>query len=94
MIMFVLVGPLIALATLQVSVMVSSRANDPRSAQQLTSLLILPITVVFVAQLMGAFVIAAPGLLLAAIALLAVNGLLLLAGRRIFERETVLTRWK
>ena len=60
LVLFVILGPLVELAALQVSVIISSRAHDPRSAQQLTSLLILPITAVFVAQLIGAFVIRAP----------------------------------
>jgi ABC-2 type transport system permease protein len=94
LILFGLVGPLVELATLQVSVIVSSRAGDPRSAQQLTSLLILPITVVFIAQLTGAFVVAAPALLLAALALAVLNALLLWAGVRVFDRETILTRWR
>ena len=93
-IMFVILGPLIELATLQVSVIVSSRASDPRSAQQLTSLLILPITVVFVAQLMGSFVLTPAWLLAGCAALAVLNGLLLLAGVKVFERETVLTRWR
>ena len=94
LIMFMLVGPLVELATLQVSVIVSSRAGDPRSAQQLTSLLILPITAVFIAQLMGAFVVAAPALLVAAVGLVFLNAALLWAGVRVFDRETVLTRWR
>jgi ABC-2 type transport system permease protein len=94
LIMFGLVGPLVEFATLQVSVIVSSRASDPRSAQQLTSLLILPITVVFIAQLMGAYVVAAPALLLAAAGLVVVNAALVWLGVRIFARETVLTRWR
>lgn len=93
-IMFVVLGPLVELATLQVSVIVSSRANDPRSAQQLTSLLILPITVVFIAQLMGAFVLTPAWLLAACVALVAFNLLLLMVGIRVFDRETILTRWK
>ena len=36
LILFGMLGPLVELATLQVSVIVSSRAHDPRSAQQLT----------------------------------------------------------
>jgi ABC-2 type transport system permease protein len=93
-ILFIIVGPLLELATLLVSVIVSSRASDPRSAQQLTSLLILPITVIFIAQLMGAFVIAPPALLLGALGLAILNGLLLLIGVRVFDRETILTRWR
>ena len=93
-ILFVIVGPLVELASLQVSVITSSRAQDARSAQQLTALLILPITAVFVAQLLGAFVIPAPALLLASAGLVALNALLLWVGVRVFQRETILTRWK
>jgi ABC-2 type transport system permease protein len=93
-IMFLILGPLVELATLQVSVIVSSRASDPRSAQQLTSLLILPITVVFIAQLMGSFVLTPQWLLLGCAGLIVLNALLLAAGVRVFERETILTRWK
>ena len=94
LILFGILGPLVELATLQVSVIVSSRAHDPRSAQQLTSLIILPITAVFVAQLMGAFVIGTPALFLGAAGLLLVNTLLLWIGVRVFQRETILTRWR
>lgn len=93
-ILFFVVGPLVELATLQVSIIVSSRANDPRSAQQLTSLLILPITVVFIAQLMGSFVLSPAALLLGGAGLMIFNLLLLGLGVRVFRRETILTRWK
>ena len=92
--MFVLIGPLLELVSLQISVIVSSRATDARSAQQLTSLLILPITFVFVAQLAGGLVITVRLLLLAALGLALINGALLWAGVRVFNRETILTRWR
>ena len=94
LIMFLLLAPLVELATLQVSVIVSSRANDPRSAQQLTSLLILPITVIFIAQLMGSFVVSPAALLLGGAGLIFLNLLLVGLGVRVFQRETILTRWK
>jgi ABC-2 type transport system permease protein len=93
-ILFLIVGPLVELATLQISVIVSSRANDPRSAQQLTSLLILPITVVFIAQLMGAFILPPSALLAGAAGLVLLNSVLLMVGVRVFQRETILTRWR
>jgi ABC-2 type transport system permease protein len=93
-ILFLAVGPLVELATLQVSIIVSSRANDPRSAQQLTSLLILPITVVFIAQLMGSFVLSPAALLLGSLGLALLNTVLIFIGVRVFDRETILTRWK
>ena len=93
-IMFGVLGPLVVLASLQVSVIVSSRSSDPRSAQQLTALLILPITVIFVAQLMGLLVVGPRALVLGALGCLALNAVLLWVGVRVFQRETILTRWR
>ena len=53
-IIFVL-GPLAALAALQLAVCVSSRVNDARSAQQIGVLVILPIAGALVLQLTGSF---------------------------------------
>lgn len=89
-----LVGPLAELASLLVSVIVSSRASDPRSAQQISALLILPITGLFVAQLMGLVVVGITGLLLGAVACVLLNVALLWIGIHVFQRETILTRWK
>lgn len=93
-IMFGLLGPLAEMATLLVSVIVSSRSNDPRSAQQIASLCILPVTALFVVQLMGVVMIGTPAMLLAAVALALVDGLLLWVGVRVFQRESILMRWK
>ena len=92
--MLCVLGPLVELAALQLAVIVSSRANDPRSAQQLTSLLILPITVAFVAQLMGAFIVTSATLLLGSFGCLILNGILLWVGVQVFQRETILMRWR
>jgi ABC-2 type transport system permease protein len=93
-ILFGLLGPLVEFASLQVSVIVSSRTNDPRSAQQMTALLILPVTIVFVAQMMGLFIVGPTALLLGALACLLLNVVLLWIGVRVFRRETILTRWR
>ncbi len=93
-IMFGVLGPLVELASLQVSVIVSSRTSDPRSAQQLTALLILPVTVVFVAQLMGLLIVGPRAILLGALGCLILNAVLAWVGVRVFERESILTRWR
>ncbi|HWI19871.1 MAG TPA: hypothetical protein VNT81_19090, partial [Vicinamibacterales bacterium] len=93
-VMFVVLGPLVELASLLVSVIVSSRASDPRSAQQIAGLLILPITAVFVAQLVGVVVVGVTAMLLGALGCAALNAVLLWVGVRVFQRETILTRWK
>lgn len=94
LLMFGVLGPLLELASLQVSVIVSSRAADPRSAQQMTGLLILPITAVFIAQSLGVLIVGPAALLAASFACVILNAVLLWIGVRVFHRETILTRWR
>jgi ABC-2 type transport system permease protein len=91
-IMFVLT-PLAALAALQLAVCVSSRVNDPRSAQQIGALIILPMAALLVLQLLGLVTVTMPVLLGIAAGLVLVNALLLWAGVVLFGRESILTRW-
>jgi len=87
-------APLAALAALQGAVCVSSRVNDPRTAQQIGAFVILPIAAVFIAQIAGAIELTVPVTLALAAALVVVNGALMWIGIRLFDRETILTRWK
>jgi ABC-2 type transport system permease protein len=88
------VGPLASLVALQVGVLVSARANDPRTAQQFGALLILPLTALFLGQMTGMVVLTLPFTLLLMLGLAAVWGLLVLLGVAVFDRETILTRWR
>jgi ABC-2 type transport system permease protein len=88
------IGPLASLAALQLAVCVSSRVNDVRSAQQIGALIILPLTVLLVAQLMGRVVLTGGVLALIAAALLIVNLVLARIGVALFDREAILTQWK
>jgi ABC-2 type transport system permease protein len=92
-IVFVL-GPLAALAALQLAVCVSSRVNDARSAQQIGALVVLPIAALLVAQLFGTFQLNAAAIAAIASALTVANALLLWAGVVLFDRESILTRWR
>jgi ABC-2 type transport system permease protein len=94
MILVALVGPIAALVALQMTIAVSSRANDARSAQQITVIVVLPLMGLLIGQVVGAFIIPTFVLLLAAFVLAAVWGLLVLFSVALFERETILTRWK
>jgi ABC-2 type transport system permease protein len=91
---FFLLGPLAALAALQLAVCVSSRANDARSAQQIGALVILPLGVALVAQLTGTLQLTVPVTLAIAGALFLVNAALMWVGVVLFDRESILTRWK
>ncbi|NIS80562.1 MAG: ABC transporter permease subunit [Anaerolineales bacterium] len=88
------VGPLLAIAAVSVAVMVSSRANDPRVAEQLSMLVILPLLAIFFGQISGLFFINAQLILWMAIVLALVDAGLLAFATQLFQRETILTRWK
>lgn len=88
------VGPLLAVAAVSVAVMVSSRANDPRVAEQLSMLVILPLLGVFFGQIAGLFLVNAELILWMALALIVIDAGLFAIAVNLFERETILTRWK
>ena len=88
------IGPSAALVSLQVALVISSRVNDPRTAQQFGVLIILPLTAVLVAQFTGRLWLTVPQLALIAIGLLIVWFFLTLFSVALFERESILTRWK
>jgi ABC-2 type transport system permease protein len=87
-------GPLASLASLQLAVCVSSRANDPRSAQQIGVLVLLPIAGLLVAQLVGSLLLTLAMSALIAMGLTIVNVALMAFGVTLFDRESILTRWR
>jgi ABC-2 type transport system permease protein len=91
---FFLVGPLSALAALQLAVCVSSRVNDARAAQQIGALVILPLAGALVAQLTGALMFTVPVILGVSLVLAVGNVVLMMIAIRLFDRESILTRWK
>jgi ABC-2 type transport system permease protein len=94
LVVFVVVGPLVSLTALAIAAMISSRVNDPRTAQQLGGFFVLPILALFIAQMAGQFLLGMPAILMTALALVVVNVVLLAIGVKVFDRETILMRWK
>lgn len=89
-----IVGPLLSVAAVSVAVMISSRANDPRVAEQLSMLVILPLLGVFFGQITGLFFINETLILWMALALVVIDSGLVAFTIHLFQRETILTRWK
>jgi hypothetical protein len=90
-----LIGPLAGLLGLQLAVCASSRVNDPRSAQQLGAIvLIIPVGVLQIAQFVGGVVLSGTTLIAIAAVLTAGNLLVLRAAVSLFDRESILIRWK
>jgi ABC-2 type transport system permease protein len=89
-----LVMPGVALVALQSALIVSSRVNDARTAQQFGVLIILPVIGAVVAPFFGVLELSARLVALAGLGLLGLWGLLLVVGVRLFRREAILTRWR
>ena len=89
-----LLGPLAALAALQLAVCVSSRVNDARSAQQIGALIIVPLAALLLGLLTGSIQLTPRFILGIAGGLAVANIVLMRVGVALFERESILTRWK
>jgi ABC-2 type transport system permease protein len=89
-----LVGPLLAWLSVTFSVMISSRVNDPRVAEQLSVVIIVPLLGLFFGQMAGLFIIDRQLVLVIALALVLVDAMMTYFAVQLFQRETILTRWK
>lgn len=90
----IIVGPLLAVLSVNFSLMVSSRVNDPRVAEQLSVVVILPVLAVFIGQIAGFFLVNQQLIFIMAIVLILIDTLMIFFAVRLFQRETILTRWK
>ncbi len=89
----VLLGPLMAVASVCVSVMISSRVSDPRSAEQLSMVLMVPLLLVFFGQVGGLIMVDIAFVLIASVAMALADVALIYLAVGLFQRETILTRW-
>jgi ABC-2 type transport system permease protein len=83
-----------AVLSVNFSIMVSSRVNDPRVAEQVSAVVILPLLAVFLGQVAGLFVLNSALILIMCVVLFLVDLLMVYLSVRLFQRETILTRWK
>lgn len=89
-----LAGPLLALLSVFFGIIASSRINDPRAVQQLTAIFVVPVIILGTAQLSGRFLINAPMFAVGIVALAVLDAAVLYIAVKLFQRETILTKWK
>ena len=89
-----IVGPLLALLAVCFSLMVSARVSDPRVAEQLSALIIMPLILLVIGQSVGLILINTQIILIIGIIVTIFDVILLMITVQLFERETILTRWK
>jgi ABC-2 type transport system permease protein len=88
------VGPLLAIAAISIAVMVSSRVNDPRVAEQLSMLVVIPLLGLFFAQIAGLVYINRVVILWMALGIAILDLVLSYFATQLFQREVILTRWQ
>ena len=92
--MALVLAPLLIFFNLSLGVVVSSRSSDPRSAQQWSVFIILPILFLILGPIFGLFPLTFNLVLFIALGLAVLDVLVLYFGVRLFQREAILTRWR
>jgi ABC-2 type transport system permease protein len=89
-----LLGPAVGLSSVVAGVIVSARVNDPRVAQQIGGVVIVPVVGLVLVQATGTLLVGPVGYVLMSLVVLAVSLVGLRIGVRLFDREAILTRWR
>lgn len=89
-----ILAPLFSLLSVSLGVLISSRVNDTRVAQQLSGMLVIPVIVIGLAQTAGFILLNAFTFVAGAVVIAALDAAVLYLSTRFFQREAILTRWK
>ncbi len=90
----ILLSPSFGLLSVLVGVIVSSRMNDPRAAQQWSALFFVPLVALGIGMMLGLIVMNVWTALAGVLAVLAIDAAMLYVAVHVFQREAILTRWK
>lgn len=90
----IFVAPLLCVLAVTVAIIISSRVNDPRAAEQLGFIVMLPILALFFGQIFGVIALNTVSMALFGVVMLGVDAALTAVAVKLFRRETILTQWK
>ena len=93
-IIVLLLGPLACLLAVGYNVLISSRVNDIRAAQQLGALILLPFAGIYVLTETRVLDLTTNNLLIMAAILVIVDVIMFFLAKATFQREEILTKWK
>lgn len=94
LILFLAGTPLLGLIAVAVMTAISSRVNDTRTAQQLSVWAVAPVIGIILGELSGQFELTALVAVIAGLILIPLAVFLTWGAAQLFQRETILTRWK
>jgi ABC-2 type transport system permease protein len=89
-----LLGPMLGVMSIIIGIIVSSRVNDVRLAEQISGLMVLPVVLIGLPLTAAKVLVSLQMLSIGVAVILVVDAVLLWIGVRLFNRETILTRWK
>ncbi len=90
----ILVTPLLTMLAVEAGIIISSRVKEAQSAQQLSSIIILPVLATLVGQMAGVVNVSVGFVLAAGVVIGLADTALLFIAVRLFNRETILTTWR
>jgi ABC-type Na+ efflux pump permease subunit len=93
-VMLLLLAPLAAIFSIELTVIVSSRVNDVRSANQIALLMFIPFMAFFLAGTEGILAFSIVNLLVFSGVVLIADVVLFFLSTSTFRREEILTKWK
>jgi ABC-2 type transport system permease protein len=93
LILWTLCAPLLTLISIALTIVISSRVNDPRTAQQASGVIVVPIIALIVAQITGVLVLNTIVAAITVLILALLAGVSLWFAVKLFQREAILTRW-
>ncbi|HYK93066.1 MAG TPA: ABC transporter permease [Thermoplasmata archaeon] len=93
-VILLLLAPLAGLCAIELSILVSSRVTDVRTAQQISAVLFLPFILLYLLGEVGVITLDTTNLLYIGAGLAVAVVLLFYVSRRTFHREEILTQWR
>ena len=86
--------PLLTLLSVNLGILISTRVNDVRVAQQIGGLVVVPVVGIGIAQVTGRVVINNEGFLQFSLFLIAADLVVFWLAKLAFQRENILVRWR
>jgi ABC-2 type transport system permease protein len=86
--------PLLTLLSVNLGILISTRVNDVRVAQQIGGLVVVPVVALGIAQVTGRVVLDNGAFLQMAVSLIVLDVAVFALARLAFQRENILVRWR
>ena len=93
-VIMLLIAPLSSILSIELDILISSRVNDVRAAQQLGGIIALPFAGIYVLAEASILSLEISNLLMISASLVTIDVILFYISKAVFRREKILTKWK